>query len=521
MLASAAGGRGPRLPAAPQPAGGGQRRPPSARAPHLSQHRPLLALVAVVLAAAAAGGADAAGVEGADVDPPRRAPLLALGGGAAAVGAGGVLVPVWLEAVEEQRVALDRLDRQPALGALRPLVARHLGLRVGEHRLAALLGRGQVHEHRGHALPAALGARVVLVVKVVGVRLVLLAVHVLQDLQRLAVFLRDHGHQGEALLDARHHLVLRPPQEHAAARAHAAVHALPRLVVHHRRLGQLRRGQRLEVLALLVAEEVVVQEGARAPRNLLHAAAPRLLRGEGRAGGWVRGGGDCSPGRRGSSPSPHLAQLAKAHRVDHLLVQRRGQLPLPAREAVRVLYVLVQAPRPGEQARQGQGQQALPAAHCCAEAQGAACRDQGRGEGGLACAGRVPKASCSLRAQQRTNAEVRSVKEGSSLCRPRVLPVQSGTGEGERCPRAWTQLSLLTEERDGASRTSASQIISRCSSPSWTSPCRRVRQRRCSAVPAGPRASSTVSCSGAGRAGAEFQVAGGEGAGWQPCTCWW
>ena len=46
----------------------------------------------------------------------------------------------------------------------------------------------------------------------------------------------------------------------------------------HSRLCEPLLRQRLQVLALLVRQEVVVHEGARRPRHLLHLAAPQLLR---------------------------------------------------------------------------------------------------------------------------------------------------------------------------------------------------------------------------------------------------
>lgn len=56
---------------------------------------------------------------------------------------------------------------------------------------------------------------------------------VVQDLEALPVLLRDEGDVGEALLDAAHSGVGATLVEAAGAGAHLAVHALPRLVVHH------------------------------------------------------------------------------------------------------------------------------------------------------------------------------------------------------------------------------------------------------------------------------------------------
>jgi hypothetical protein len=89
--------------------------------------------------------------------------------------------------------------------------------------------------------------------------------------------LGDHCDEGDALLDCAHHLVLAARQEGAAGGAHGGVHALARLVVHHRGLGEPLARQGLQVLALLVAEEVVEDKGAGAPRHLLHPAPPQLL----------------------------------------------------------------------------------------------------------------------------------------------------------------------------------------------------------------------------------------------------
>ena len=66
----------------------------------------------------------------------------------------------------------------------------------------------QVHEDGGHALPAHLGRLVDGIVEEVVVRLVLLAVHVVQDLQALAVQQRQLRDARDAPLDLRDHRVL-------------------------------------------------------------------------------------------------------------------------------------------------------------------------------------------------------------------------------------------------------------------------------------------------------------------------
>jgi len=69
-----------------------------------------------------------------------RTPFVAARGRAAAVEARRVVAAVRLEAVEHDRVALERLDGQALLGALGPLGALRLDLRVREDGLAAFIG---------------------------------------------------------------------------------------------------------------------------------------------------------------------------------------------------------------------------------------------------------------------------------------------------------------------------------------------------------------------------------------------
>ena len=66
----------------------------------------------------------------------------------------------------------------------------------------------QVHEDGGHALPAHLGRLVDGVVEEVVVRLVLLAVHVVQDLKALAVQQRQLRDARDAPLDLRDDRIL-------------------------------------------------------------------------------------------------------------------------------------------------------------------------------------------------------------------------------------------------------------------------------------------------------------------------
>lgn len=102
-----------------------------------------------------------------DISILGRAPLVALRGRAAAVEARRVVAAIRLETVEHDRIALERLDAQAFLGAVGPPGSLGLAVCVGEDRLAALLDRGEVHQDRHHALPAALRCRVDRIVEVV------------------------------------------------------------------------------------------------------------------------------------------------------------------------------------------------------------------------------------------------------------------------------------------------------------------------------------------------------------------
>ena len=78
---------------------------------------------------------------------------------------------------------------------------------VWEFKLCAGRGRGsQVHEHSGGALAAVFEARINFVMEPVVVRLVLLAVSVVQHLHALAVFHRQEAHVADAPLNPPEHL---------------------------------------------------------------------------------------------------------------------------------------------------------------------------------------------------------------------------------------------------------------------------------------------------------------------------
>ena len=78
---------------------------------------------------------------------------------------------------------------------------------VWEFKLCAGRGRGsQVHEHSGGALAAVFEARINFVMEPVVVRLVFLAVLIVQDLHALAVLHRQKADEADAPLNPPKHL---------------------------------------------------------------------------------------------------------------------------------------------------------------------------------------------------------------------------------------------------------------------------------------------------------------------------
>mmetsp|Transcript_36236 Transcript_36236/g.107014 ORF Transcript_36236/g.107014 Transcript_36236/m.107014 type:complete len:212 (-) Transcript_36236:157-792(-) len=174
-----------------------------------------------------------------DVDPLCCRPLVSRKSGAAAVQALVVCRPVRLEAVEEQRIALGRFDREPFLGAVRQIRAWFFKRSVWEDRLAPLVGGGEVHEHGCHALPTHAFVLVLLVMEEVKMWLVLLPVLVVQDLEALLVLFGNHRHLRDAVLDARYDVVLAHGKVRPGAGARGAVLRLASHRVGHLRLFHL------------------------------------------------------------------------------------------------------------------------------------------------------------------------------------------------------------------------------------------------------------------------------------------
>mmetsp|Transcript_7462 Transcript_7462/g.27409 ORF Transcript_7462/g.27409 Transcript_7462/m.27409 type:complete len:251 (+) Transcript_7462:586-1338(+) len=189
-------------------------------------------------------------------------PLVAAEDAAAAVQAAGVLLPraVARHRPEQHRVPLHRPHRQapPAPvahglaaaggdGVLEGARQRH-GAREGG--LAALLHLRQVHEHRGHSLPAAPQVR--LRGEVVVVRRVELPLAVVQHLQVLPVRLRHPRHPRHPRLHAPHGGRDAVGQEGALAGAHGGEHGAAVAAVHHLAGLETRRGHRAQDVALVV-----------------------------------------------------------------------------------------------------------------------------------------------------------------------------------------------------------------------------------------------------------------------------
>mmetsp|Transcript_46737 Transcript_46737/g.89262 ORF Transcript_46737/g.89262 Transcript_46737/m.89262 type:complete len:281 (+) Transcript_46737:603-1445(+) len=148
------------------------------------------------------------------------------------------------------------------------------GLR--KHRLASLLRRRQVHQHRADALAAAL--LVELVREKVMVRAVVLRLLVPQNLDGFSVLWGEHGQEGKALLDAREvaRVSVLVSQESTHAGAHRAGNALAVLHVHHCGLLQLGLSHCNHRVALLLRENVVHDDDARGPADHFHPSGARL-----------------------------------------------------------------------------------------------------------------------------------------------------------------------------------------------------------------------------------------------------
>mmetsp|Transcript_25422 Transcript_25422/g.75097 ORF Transcript_25422/g.75097 Transcript_25422/m.75097 type:complete len:342 (+) Transcript_25422:464-1489(+) len=198
-----------RLPRGPTLRGGGassQLRRCSGATPLVCLHalRVLAVLLIVLVAAHVVVGR---------MDPLCHRPLFPGKNGARAMHAALLQLPLGVHRVEQNRVALFGLDRQVVfrtVGEERVHAARRRDL--GEHCLAAVVRRLEVHEHCRVPVTAVLS--VDRVEKVVPVRVVLLLLLVPQHLEALAVPSRRQRPLTQAPLDALQHRVLSAREEH-------------------------------------------------------------------------------------------------------------------------------------------------------------------------------------------------------------------------------------------------------------------------------------------------------------------
>mmetsp|Transcript_44609 Transcript_44609/g.137660 ORF Transcript_44609/g.137660 Transcript_44609/m.137660 type:complete len:392 (-) Transcript_44609:143-1318(-) len=211
-----------------------------------------------------------------NAEPERAAPLDALLHRAPAVQGRRVQLPVRLHVVEERRLSLARPYAQPA-GAAGEIVRRPLPVRAWELGLAALFDVAEVKEDGDSAV--VLLRAVHLGVEVVVVRVVLLRLVVLENLQLLVAARREPGELQDAV-DDRPHLGALRGEPRLARRAHV-VHAGARLRTEDRR--DLRSEQlpaRLldERVAFFVRQEVLNHQHAGRIAHVLHRKVVVRLR---------------------------------------------------------------------------------------------------------------------------------------------------------------------------------------------------------------------------------------------------
>mmetsp|Transcript_36975 Transcript_36975/g.104365 ORF Transcript_36975/g.104365 Transcript_36975/m.104365 type:complete len:317 (+) Transcript_36975:210-1160(+) len=227
-------------------------------------HSVLVALAMIGPELAVLVAIEAAPSDGVQVHPLGGAVLLSGGGGAGGVEGAGVLSGVREEVEEQQSVTALCLHCQFSLGTVAPLLPRSLAvLGIREDSLAAAVHRNslEIHQQRGDPLPTHGACTVLDIMKVVVMRIVLLAINVSEDLNAFTMGDRDVCDGSDPLLNPRNHIVLGDSEERIARRPHRAAVAISRVIVHHCCRLKLWKGLVNEVVALLWREEVLVQEG--------------------------------------------------------------------------------------------------------------------------------------------------------------------------------------------------------------------------------------------------------------------
>mmetsp|Transcript_19849 Transcript_19849/g.58983 ORF Transcript_19849/g.58983 Transcript_19849/m.58983 type:complete len:426 (+) Transcript_19849:185-1462(+) len=210
-----------------------------------------------------------------NVDPLGCAPLLSLDDGATAMQAAVVKCAIVADGPEDGDVALPGLMRKAlhrALGVVLLLLPRRHS-HLGENGLTTLLNVGQIHE-RGHEPVAASFVRSRMT-EVVMVGTVFFANLVLEDLNALPLVRVCHGDSCESLLNGLDERGLGMCEEHAFAGADIVILGRARHRIHHAGAVQPRRCGRLDCIALLVRQEVPVNEDPGVPRQDLQPATLR------------------------------------------------------------------------------------------------------------------------------------------------------------------------------------------------------------------------------------------------------